>query len=133
MSDASKLTNQRVKVADGYFCDQKLRVGGFLFLKELTGKGFEVVAKEIISSMEKQKETPDITGVMLSVRPILLSLMHQSHPDATTEELERAFGRVEIDQFLPLFNRLKIFEDSKKNAQGPAAKKKRQRQPVKKK
>jgi len=135
MSDASKLTNQRVKVADGYFCDQKLRIGGILFLEELTGKGFEEIADDIQAAMGKQKDEKVNVSVMVrSMQPFILSLMHQCHPDATVEELTGAINRLELDEFMALFNKLKIFSsDSKKNAQGPVAgTARRQRQPVKK-
>lgn len=134
MSDASsKLTNQRVKVADGYYCDQKLRIGGILFLEELTGKGFEEIADDTQQAMEKQIDGKVSISVMVkAMQPFILSLMSQCHPDATVDELTGAINQLELEEFMALFNKLKIFADSKKNEQGPVAKKtKRQRQPVK--
>ena len=134
MSDASKLTNQRVKVTDDYFCDQKLRIDGILFLEALTGKDFEEIAEDIQAAMTKQgKGKVSITVMVNAMQPFILALMHQCHEDATVEELTRAIHRLELDEFMDLFNKLKIFSDSKKNAQGPVAKaSKRLRQPVKK-
>ena len=136
MSDASsKLTSQRVKVAEGYFCDQKLRIGGILFLEDLTGKGFEEIADDIQTAMTAQKdEKANVSAMVRAMQPFILSLMHQCHPDATVEDLTGAINRLEFDEFMALFNKLKIFSsDSGKNAQGPGAKTKRLRQPVKRK
>lgn len=132
MSDASKLTNQRVKVADGYFCDQKLRVGGILFLEEFTGKGFEEIADDIQDAMKKQGDGKVSISVMVkAMQPFILSLMHQCHEDATVDELTSAINQLELDEFMALFNRLKIFSGAEKNDGGPATKTKRRRQPVK--
>ncbi len=134
MSDASsKLTNQRVKVADGFFCDQKLRIGGILFLEELTGKGFEEIADDIQEAMKKQGDGKVSISVMVkAMQPFIVSLMHQCHPTEDVEELIAIINRLELDEFMALFNKLKIFSDAGKNEQGPVAKKaKRQRQPVK--
>ena len=133
MSDASsKLTNQRVKVAEGYYCDQKLRIGGILFLEELTGKGFEEIADDIQTAMTAQKdEKVNVSAMVKAMQPFILSLMHQCQPDATVDDLTGVINRLELEEFMALFNKLKIFSDSGKNAQGPVAKKtKRLRQPV---
>lgn len=133
MSDeSSKLTNQRVKVAEGYYCDQKLRIGGILFLEELAGKGFEEIADDIQVAMEKQgKGKASISAMVKAMQPFILSLMHQCHPDADGEELIGAINQLELEEFMALFNKLKIFSDSEKNDRGPATKTKRRRQPVK--
>ena len=133
MSDASsKLTNQRVKVADGYCCDQKLRVGGILFLEEFTGKDFEEIAEEIQAVMKKQGEGKvSITAMFNAMQPFIVSLMHQCHEDATAEELTKALKKLELDELMALFNKLKIFSGAGKNDVGPATKTKRRRQPVK--
>lgn len=133
MSDASsKLTNQRVKVTDDYYCDQKLRIGGILFLEELTGKGFEEIADDIQAAMKKQGDGKVSISVMVkAMQPFILSLMHQCHEDATAEELTAAINRLELEEFMALFNKLKIFSGAEKNDGGPATKTKRRRQPVK--
>lgn len=133
MSDtSSKLTDQRVKVVEGYFCDQKLRIGGILFVEELTGKGFEDIADGIQEAMKGQEGGVNISVMVKAMQPFILCLMHQCHPDATVEELTGVINQLELEQFMALFNRLKIFSDSGKNGQGPVAKKtKRTRQPVK--
>lgn len=132
MSDgSSKLTNQRVKVAKGYFCDQKLRIGGILFLEQLTGKGFEEIADDIQTAMVEQgKVKVNISAMVKAMQPFILSLMHQCHEDATVEELTAAINYLELDEFMALFDELKIFSDSGKNDGGPATKTKRRRQPV---
>lgn len=132
MSDgSSKLTNQQVKVGDGFYCDQKLRIGGILFLEEFTGKGFEEIADDIQATMEKQgKGKVSISAMVKAMQPFILALMHQCHLEATVEELTGAINRLAIDEFMDLFNKLKIFSDSGKNAQRPIAKGKRLRQPV---
>lgn len=130
---SSRLTNQRVKVGDGYFCDQKLRVSGILFLESLTGKGFEQIADDVQAVMEQQdKGKVNVSVIVKAMQPFILSLMHQCQLDATVEELTEVVNQLELEEFMALFNKLKLFTtDSGKNGQGPVAKKKRQRQPVK--
>ena len=128
---SSKLTNQRVEVADGYFCDQKLRIGGILFLEELTGKGFEEIADDIQAAMGKQKDgKASVSAMVIVIQPFILALMHQCHPEALVEDLTAAINQLELDKFMHLVNKLKLFTDSGKNAPRPAAKTRRSRQPV---
>jgi hypothetical protein len=122
------LTNNRITVSDEYYADQKLKIGGILYLEKTFGKGFEEIAKDVKGVMG---DTKQVSAMVEILSPFIVALMRQCHPHVEPEQLQEAIYQLELDEFTQLFDKLEIFsDDTEKNSQGPTAGTKRQRQPV---
>jgi hypothetical protein len=123
-----RLSNQPVKVADEVYIDQSLRVGGILFLEEMLDKSFDQIADDIQKAMAGNDK---VSAMIREVKPFLLALMHQRHPDLSIDEMSAILDNLKLEEFTALFDNIRIFADTPgKNSGGPTAKTKRRRQPV---
>lgn len=124
-SGDKSLSNSVVVLRGDIKMDRKLRIGGMLFLEELFGKPFEEVADSLDVT-----EAVGVSTLVEQVGPFLKALIHQRQRDMSSDELDAVINDLELDEFTDLFGKVDLFAKSK-NAPGPAATKKRTRQPVK--
>lgn len=126
-SDDKSLSNSVVVLRGGIKVDRKLRIGGMLFIEELFGKPFEQIADDM-----SVDEGASVSDLVKKFGAFVKALIHQRQPDMSLEDLDDVINDLELEEFTDLFGKVDLFAKSK-NAEGPAAPKKRSRQPVKNK
>lgn len=124
------LANKTIKIGDVY-ADDRLRIGGILYLEEKLGKGFEEIADDLSKIVDVKKV--DISAMIKGMQPFLIALILQQNPDMDEELAERAIMRLELDDFTEAFDKVKLFKSAKNEQGQKPAKANRRRQPIKKK
>jgi hypothetical protein len=102
------LVNSKIEIAPGVLIDDRLRLGGMMFLEQMTGKTFT----EIAESLSEKQQAADMYN-------ILLALVVQANGDMDIKEAERIVKSIEIDNMMNLLGRLKIFSIAPKNLSEP--------------
>ena len=124
------LANKTIKIG-GVHADDRLRIGGILYLEEKLGKGFEEIADDLSKAVDVKKV--DITKMVKGMAPFLVALILQQNPDMEEITAERAVMRLELEDFTEAFDKVKLFKTAKNESGQTVAKAKRPRQPVKRK
>lgn len=123
------LTNGIIKIAENVNADDKLKIGGILYLEEKLGKSFEEIADGLAKSLEGKVT---VTTMVKTIEPFLIALIIQRNPDLDEEAIRSIIHDLDLAMFTGIFDKVKMFESPAKNAPGPNAKKTRKRQPIKK-
>jgi hypothetical protein len=133
MTDGANLNNGKIKIAEGWYADDRLRVGGILYLEEQTGKPFTELADELTDAFGDKDGQPSITTMVSKLSPILKALILQANPELDEDAIGRLLMQMEIEDFMEVFSKIKLFEASAKNPStpNPATKPKRTRKKVK--
>lgn len=124
------LANAKIKIGD-VLADDRLRIGGILYLEEKLGKSFEEIADDLTKVVDVEKV--NISKMVKGMTPFIVALILQRNPDMDEAEAERAIMQLELEDFTDVFSKVKLFK-SAKNQKGRkvTTAKKRQRQPIKK-
>lgn len=125
-TSGTNLTNGTIKIGD-VLADDRLRIGGILYLEEKLGKGFEEIADDLSSTVDSEKL--NVSKMIKGIRPFLVALILQRNADMPESEAEFAVGRLELEEFTEVFNQVKMFK-SAKNGQAPTSPKPRTRKKV---
>ncbi len=124
------LANATIKIGD-VMADDRLRIGGILYLEEKLGKGFEEIADDLTKVVDV--ENVNITAMIKRMTPFVTALILQRNPDMEEIEAERAVMQLELEEFTDVFGQVKLFKTAKNSkGQKTGMPKKRTRQPVKK-
>jgi len=114
MTTGRNLTNSVIQIGQ-FKADDRLRVGGILYLEEKLGKGFEEIADDMSKALSTDKvHISKMVGIMSL---ILMALILQRNTEIDEADAEQALMRLELEEFTAVFDKLKLFEA--KNAPGP--------------
>ena len=126
MSTGRNLTNGTIEIGE-YKADDRLRVGGILYLEEKLGKSFEEIADDLSKAFDTDNVM--ISGMVRGMSPILVALVLQRNPDADDKAVEQEIMRLELEDFTKIFDSVKMFEPAK-NEDKPTPAKPRKRKKV---
>ena len=123
MASGKNLHNGIIKL-NGVELDDRVRVGGILYLEKKFDKGFEEIADAVAQGLS---ESPlRITKMVESISPFLVALILQRNPDMPEAEAESLIYQLELNEFTEIFNQLEIF-DSAKNGSGQKPKRQKKK------
>jgi len=123
MTSGKNLHNGIIKIS-GVELDDRVRIGGILYLEKKFDKGFEEIADAVAQGLS---ESPlRITKMVESISPFLVALILQRNPEMAEAEAENLINQLELNEFTNVFNQLEIF-DSAKNESGQKPKQKKKK------
>ena len=123
------LVNGTIKIG-GLDADDRLRIGGILYLEQKLEKDFEDIADELTKVVDAKKL--NISKMILAMNPFLIALILQRNPDIPEQDIERVLMQLELADYTAAFDKVNLFKSAKNEpGQKTATAKKRQRQPVK--
>jgi len=123
MTSGKNLYNGIIKIS-GVELDDRVRIGGILYLEKKFDKGFEEIADAVAQGLS---ESPlRITKMVESISPFLVALILQRNPEMAEAEAENLINQLELNEFTNVFNQLEIF-DSAKNESGQKPKQKKKK------
>ena len=105
---SNELINSKIEIAPGVLIDDRMRIGGMMFLEERTGKEFF----EIVNLLCTKRTTTDIFN-------IFLALVVQSNENMDIKEAEKITKSIEFKAINDILERLRIFSFAPKNASEP--------------
>jgi len=113
MADENKvndLVNGKVEIAPGIVVDDRLRLGGVLYLERTFGKPLT----EIFESLTG--DNPSFTDMSR----LLQALYLQANKDSLESQAEEKLAALELNQVAEAFGKLRFLEFAPKNAEPPA-------------
>jgi len=123
MTSGKNLHNGIIKIS-GVELDDRVRIGGILYLEKKFDKGFEEIADAVAQGLS---ESPlRITKMVESISPFLVALILQRNPEMAEAEAENLINQLELNEFTNVFNQLEIF-DSEKNGSGQKPKRQKKK------
>ncbi len=117
------LTNGVIEISKGVYADDRLRIGGILYLEEKLDKTFEAIADEMSKFLDSDKLS--ISKMVRAIQPFIIALTLQRNPEMSEGEVEQILMRLEIDDFTSLFAKVKLFDREPKNEHRPTPRKKK--------
>ena len=105
---SNDLVNSKIEIVPGVFIDDRMRIGGMMFLEERTGKEFF----EIVNLLCTKRTTIDIYN-------IFLALVIQANENMDIKEAEKITKTIEFKEINTILERLRIFSFAPKNVSEP--------------
>lgn len=123
------LTSGIIEITENVNADNKLKIGGILYLEEKLQKSFEEIADDLAKTLEGKV---NVSTMVKTIEPFLIALITQRNPDMSEKEASMIIRGLDLAEFTGIFDKVEMFEGSAKNSQQPNAKKSRKRQPIRK-